>query len=367
MRVTNELLIVADDLTGAADCAIACVSDGLSAVVVLNAAAAGEHADVVAIDADTRRMPAAQAAAETARIVQTLGQNGRLLFQKIDSTLRGNIGAEVAAALSARRCMDRSAVVVMAPAFPATGRTTVGGRQHVKGMPLPERADIGELLEQAGLRTARIDLDCVRRGSTICGAGYDALVFDAETDQDLSAIAARAVSLGRATVWVGSAGLARQLPRAAGLQRAPKPVNVAPAKGPLVFVVGSPSPVSREQADALAREPGVEVIRDPKAPLLAEALARGRDVLLLLDNSSQAGGVAPFLDAIGGFVFTGGETAREALESIGVGALRLAREIEPGVALSVTLGAREMPVITKAGAFGECETLVRCRAAMRNL
>ena len=53
-------------------------------------------------------------------------------MKKVDSTLRGPLAAEIEAALAAS---GRTRAVV-APAFPATGRTTVGGVQHLDGVPV---------------------------------------------------------------------------------------------------------------------------------------------------------------------------------------------------------------------------------------
>ena len=50
---------------------------------------------------------------------------------------------------------------------------------------------------------------------------------------------------------------------------------------------------------------------------------------------------------------------------MGTVALRLRGEIEPGVPLSVAVGRRPIPVVTKAGAFGTDDTLVRVRARLR--
>jgi D-threonate/D-erythronate kinase len=70
-----EILIIADDLTGAADCGAACAAHGLETVVVLDGvykenAAGIPLAEVVAFDANTRAMTPEEAAAETARIVR---------------------------------------------------------------------------------------------------------------------------------------------------------------------------------------------------------------------------------------------------------------------------------------------------------
>ncbi|MDN7922927.1 four-carbon acid sugar kinase family protein, partial [Burkholderia gladioli] len=55
MRASG-LLIVADDLSGAADCAIAFAAAGRRTVVSLDASAPARPAAVLAIDTDTRRL-----------------------------------------------------------------------------------------------------------------------------------------------------------------------------------------------------------------------------------------------------------------------------------------------------------------------
>ena len=55
------------------------------------------------------------------------------------------------------------------------------------------------------------------------------------------------------------------------------------------------------------------------------------------------------------------------LPVFGVQALRLWREIEPGVPLSVTMGERVMPMITKAGGFGSPDVFLACYAQLASL
>lgn len=75
--------------------------------------------------------------------------------------------------------------------------------------------------------------------------------------------------------------------------------------------------------------------------------------------------VAPLAGHIGAIICTGGETARAILSAMGAKGLRLAGEIEPGVPLCVAAGIKPIAVITKAGAFGSSETLLRCYEALR--
>jgi 4-hydroxythreonine-4-phosphate dehydrogenase len=427
--VPGGMLIVADDLSGAADCGIACTVAGLDTVVLLDAAGDPVRADVIAVDADTRRKPTAEAAAATARIVHTHAVPGQILFKKLDSTLRGNVGAEIAAALAARRALHADAVAIMAPAFPATGRTTSGGHQLLHGVRLEHtelwkaeriagEAHIPAMLAAAGLRATAIHLDVVRDTFRLPAAlseaaiGHDVIVCDADAEADLQAIATASMGLGPGTVWAGSAGLARHLPAAAGLQRHRPLEPPPPCAGPLLFVVGSASRVSREQVAQLAAAPDVELVTVPPAVLRAgaadwhawrtaveTALAAGHDTVVLLGSEggvnlaeglplclALAALVAPCADRAGALVLTGGETARAVLLALGATGLRLAGELEPGVPLSTAIGRRGlpvglpvslpvglpvglpmgMPVITKAGAFGHPGTLLRCRAALRS-
>jgi uncharacterized protein YgbK (DUF1537 family) len=69
----------------------------------------------------------------------------------------------------------------------------------------------------------------------------------------------------------------------------------------------------------------------------------------------------------GALLLTGGETAIAVLKALGAGGLRLAGEIEPGVALGALVGGpfAGLGLVTKAGGFGDAETLVRVWEAAR--
>ena len=175
-----KVLILADDLSGAADCAAPFAARGLRTVVTLGDPRGVDDADVVSIDADTRRLLPEQAGEEVARLVRTHAQGaGQLLYKKIDSTLRGHIGVEVAAALRELRRFTPEAQLLVAPAFPKQGRVTIGKQQYSNGIRVD--ANLPGLLAAAGLA--------------------DAQICDAESEANLAAIAALAPRSG---LWVGS-------------------------------------------------------------------------------------------------------------------------------------------------------------------
>lgn len=416
-----QILIIADDLSGAADCGIACASVGLSASVVLGDGANALNVDVLSVDADTRSLEAKKAAAEIARLIHRYGVEGQLLFKKLDSTLRGNVDSELAAALRAQRdftSQSERVVAIFAPAFPAHGRTTVHGRQLLKGFPLGQTeiwkregrsgtSHILEILCTSGMRVTLVEIESVRSGDVSLGQKMralsetsDILVCDAETDDDLRTIAHAGMGCGRSTVWAGSAGLAYHLPGAAGLAPTGPPIGSVPlASGSTLFVVGTASQTSRNQVETL-RSSGTAIVeissRDllagPESPgwprqqlLLSGALQTGRDVVALLAAEGSevserlvlpvralvtafAEMLAPYARGVGGLVATGGETARAVLRRWGVSQLRLFGELEPGLPIATSeIGGRCIPVLTKAGDFGDPNTLLRCHQFLRTL
>ncbi len=320
-------------------------------------------------------MPAERAAATAERLFAA-HRDSRVFYKKIDSLLRGHVGAELAAMLR-----DAApAVAVMAPALPAQGRVTIGGCQWLNGERLAS-ADAPRVLNAAGLTSIVIEFDMVRGGQlagelTELAKRADVLVCDAETDDDLSAIAAAIAVLPRETIWVGSAGLARHVPEALGIAGTDGVAEDPPCfRGPIVVVVGSRSPVAHEQARGVGLNTIIltpEQLRAGAAPVLdlsSDAIiaiaASGENTEDPGLSAALAELVAPRIGAIGALIVTGGETARAVLTTCGITSLRLLQEVEPGVPLMVSTGARTMPVITKSGSFGNPATLRRCVELLR--
>jgi uncharacterized protein YgbK (DUF1537 family) len=406
----SQTVIMADDLSGAADCASAFVKAGQEALVIIDRQAA-QDADtstvqVISIDADTRRLSAAEAAEIQLQLFHRYRAPGQLLYKKIDSTLRGNFVQELAAII------QHAGLAIVAPAFPQAGRFTRNGHQYMNDVPLEATevwrsegisgtAHIPGMLARHGIRTTAITLNEIRQGALqvramleeAARAGIQAVVCDAETDADLQIIAQASVAMSLPRFWVGSAGLANHLPDAA--PDSPRGTRPAPVTtdGSILTVVGSLSSVSRAQAeqlfacahmDRLEVVPGIlrqgqahpqwQEVRDTLTALLRQK----RDVLLLIGKEDPvnmgeglqlcealAALVAPLAEHIGGVISTGGETARAILCAMGSKGLRLVGEIESGVPFSVAAGIRPIPVITKAGAFGSRDTLLRCYETLR--
>jgi len=408
--MTDRWLILADDLTGAADCAIAFGRRGQAAAVTWGdiSGATDHQLPVLAYDAASRGMSAADAANRHADILARLGEPGRILFKKIDSTLRGQPAAETKAALGFLKAHVGSGFGVFAPAFPATGRTTADGRILVQGRPLEDaevwqrdhtypNADLVDVLATAGIRGEKVNLATIRGGdlravfAKLAGEGDIVAACDAETDHDLHLIAEASLHASQATFFIGSAGLAHAL-ASLDAGHAVEPLRISTSGQGTLIVVGSLAGASRAAARKLDATDTVkyfpvapDTLLDADAPArttlaadVSKHLASGGDALveIVMDDHPDmalgprlADGLAVTLESvapsIGAFAATGGETAAALLSRFGVHGIRLADEIEPGVSLGLTLGQLSVPIATKAGAFGDEMSLIRISERLR--
>ncbi|MDP1585178.1 MAG: four-carbon acid sugar kinase family protein [Bradyrhizobium sp.] len=407
--MTRRWLILADDLTGAADCAIALGRRGLAAAVTWGDTrhAGSREEPILAYDTASRSLSADAAAARHRDVLASRPWSGRRFFKKIDSTLRGQPAAEIAATLACLGSRSDPAFGVLAAAFPATGRTTSGGRIRVKGRALEEtdlwrrdhtypNADLVDVLATAGARSEKVALAAVRNGelkailARLASAGDIVSICDAETDHDLRLIAEAGLCASPASVFIGSAGLAHALARL-DITESVEPLRIPTSKFGTLTVVGSLADASRSAAlrlnstGTVAHFPvGPDTLRDNNAVRakiaanVKERLAEGGDVLVEITMNgfpdmslgpTLVAGLAEALETavpvIGAFAATGGETAAALLSRFGVNGIRLVEEIEPGVALGLTIGSLSIPIATKAGAFGDEHSLVRINERLR--
>lgn len=377
-----RLVIVADDLTGAGDSA-AHLASRVEVVLLLDSDRDWPEAIVVALDTDSRHAAPADAAKRTAAAVRRAASLGAVTLKKIDSTLRGNVAVEIRAAADALAESGATPLVVMAPAFPGLGRTTVRGIVHVNNQPLTNAAyegNVVELLATQGFRTEWIGRptsaeEVTARLTKATELGVDAVVVDAESDEDLRLVVIGSLATDRLILLVGSGGLARPFDEI--LEVTPQCAAATLPDGPVLFVVGSYSPQARAQRQALVdvgvaeaiwsgRNSSEALARSIRAGLRQGAVVLSPDVNVPVDRDRMAvvadglaAAVAAALDDVATLVATGGETARAILNLQGVDHLRVIGELEPGVVLSHVDG-RNLNVVTKAGAFGDVGVLVRC-------
>jgi len=395
--MTQPLIaILADDLTGAADTAAGMLGAGRPLVTWprSDGAIAWHDEDrIVSIDAGTRQATPAEAAnriRDLAVLFRTAGFAH--LYKKVDSTLRGHIGVEVKAALEGWR---EGSLAVVAPAFPAMGRTTVDGRQRVGDTAL-DGPPVAERLASAAVPVTTLALADVRGGvldrifRARAEAGNRAIVCDAVTDADLAAIAAAGAMLEAAVVWVGSGGLARRLFTDSNPSRHQMQISHPIPSGPVLVVAGSLTAITGSQAASVAaagarpvtvsaedlstRSPALERNRNE----IERHLRAGMDVVVGIGRRHTATAADTALvdhlarmlkscqSLVGGVVATGGDTAAALLKQWGIGGLRLIGEVETGVPIGLAIGPRPLIVALKAGGFGHDATLALARTAVRS-
>jgi uncharacterized protein YgbK (DUF1537 family) len=386
--------VIADDLTGALDTAAPFAAHGWRTCVVPWPGPSSRPgtpswprvaggSDVVVVDTASRHV-APREAARRVRVVVAAARHadartaraGGHFYKKIDSTLRGNVAAELAAfrAATAVGCLP------LAPAFPAQGRTTRDGAVWVDGRPLRQSAAARDALAPA------VSGDLARL------APPHALdVIDARTDADLRRIATRLARDARLGAVAGSGGLAGAIAACFGSRRkvaAPRAV-----RGGVLVVSGSAHPAAQAQARALVAAGALGLIapidartpiRDRRATetLAIDALSAGRTVVLAcpalaagarvpVRRAAAAGSrLAAIARAVvtsgaAGAVFTvGGDTTAAIVAAMGWAPLAVDGALVPGVAVvrlkTPSAGvAGPQWLITKSGAFGDPNTLRR--------
>ena len=137
MFISNNIGIIADDLTGADDTALQFYLRGANTQILLDDSTIPENkknTQVWAIPTETRNCdaPTAYERVKTATkfLADELGVE--YFYKKMDSTIRGNIAVE---ALAMLEVLEWDAAVII-PAFPQEGRTTIGGYHLLKGIPI---------------------------------------------------------------------------------------------------------------------------------------------------------------------------------------------------------------------------------------
>jgi len=283
----SRFAIIADDLSSATDCGAQVVRSRLSVVVPLGSYSLPSQAratQVISVDTDSRSLSADQAYSKVKAATQQLVAEGwKDFYKSVDSTLRGNLGAEIEAVLE----IVKPDCAVIAPAFPKYGRTTANGIQYLHGRPLHETefgtdptapvrdADIARRLAEGSRRKAgRLTLDQVRAGSSqirtgtqrMLAGGIELVIVDIAEQDDLKRICLGLSQSDLQIVWVGSTGLAEFVPLAFDVTSASstvsenRPIDLRPA----LALVGSASETTREQLRYAQTNNQLNIIRlDP--------------------------------------------------------------------------------------------------------
>ena len=424
----TAVLIQADDFSGAAEVGQCFATQGLETRLLLagtagadnDAGAAGGGAgadsdapDVLVVDTHTRAVaPAAAHAAVSGVFGGTAGPRAHVLFKKIDSLWRGNVGPELAALTGLGHH------VVVAGALPQLGRTVVDGVPMASGVRLDRTgfwtaesaappSSVAQVLNRpadsaptlAGLDTVRSGGLAAFLGRALSAGGPATVIADGETEADLAAVADALLELefaasGRRIVLAGTGGiaalLASKLAEKLGSRMRNEPARntqdrhfpwqdqaAVRSVPPVLAAVGSASATAAAQLLRLESS-GFSTLRIAPAELSEPAacrqrlqsakqlLAAGTPTALTVSadvvNPQEAGEIVRSFgrlaaDAAGAadLILTGGETAREVLDDLGIRHLTPLASAQHGAVVSVSDDGRL--VGTKPGSFGDDHAL----------
>lgn len=415
--------IIADDLTGANDSGVQLSRYGLKTSVRFDFSNEDTSSDeAIVIDTDSRSIEKEEAYKRVRNAAKFLKENKfNIIYKKIDSTLRGNLGVEVDAVYD--EC--KPDFVIIAPGYPKNGRKIEVGHLYLHGVLLNETEIANDpkcpvedsfvsnvFQKQTSRKIGLINKEEIRKGFDAVKSKMDYfsslqtpyLLFDSETEEDLASIAKFVYESEYNVIWLGSAGLANYLPELYNIKGNPLDMVIERNSDPILLVVGSVSSVTRKQLKVFLghnKVIGVEI----NAPLLiseqtwkveiAAALTKaknaykeGKHVAVYPTGDQEAIKEAQAIGRINGLtktdvsnlivqrlghltdkllehaaykgiILTGGDTAKQVCTSIGVVGIQLIDEIETGVPIGKLIGRHTIYAITKAGAFGTENTFIR--------
>jgi 3-dehydrotetronate 4-kinase len=401
---------VADDFTGATDLCNTLVKGGMRTVQAIGVPPEGldlPEADAVVVALKSRTCPPDEAVAASLQALAWLREAGarQTLFKycsTFDSTERGNIGPVADALMEALG----AGIAVVCPAFPETGRTIYRGHlfvgdallsdTHMRDHPLTPMRD-SSLVRLMGRQTRHkvglVRWDAVARGAEavrealagLRAEGCRYAVADALEDGHLRTLGHACAD---AALVTGGSGIALGLPdnfKARSLLAADAVPDAVPSvPGPGAVLSGSCSAATRAQVAAFAarrpafrldplREPGPQTeealawatARLGGGPVLVYATAAPEEVRAAqerLGTEAAAQRVEAMMAAVARgltergvrrLVIAGGETSGAVVQALGVRALRIGPQIDPGVPCTVTVGdGPPLALALKSGNFG---------------
>jgi uncharacterized protein YgbK (DUF1537 family) len=298
-----------------------------------------------------------------------------LLYKKVDSTMKGNVVAEVISLAA----IARRARIVFSPANPAQGRTVRQGILSVGG---EMWTDLAAEFGADGNRPVVIEAGSSRRSHTDRWPAVGVIIGDATRPQALRRLARLALADRVAPLLAGSAGLAAAL--AQELARGSRPHRLtreraglaAPARGVMLFV-GSRNPVTAGQVRRLRRDRQTAAWSPRRRRLALDAFVSGECCLVPLPVHRRPDRfIRQRLETLraafrpgrsGAWLATGGDTARLVCRWLRLDALTVEGEIVPGLAWGRGIGglADGWPFATKPGGFGREPDLVRAVRFLR--
>jgi len=422
--ISDKLLLVADDLTGATDTGVQFSKRGLRSMVITNKehiSKSLKECDVLIVDTESRfddKETAYKKAYEAGRTGKA--NHIKYYYKKLDSTLRGNIGAELSGIMDSLQI--KHAVVV--PAYPSYGRTTINGNVYLNGTLLEEtefandpRTPVKDsyipriISEQTDKTTSVINYYEVQAGKQNLFQkldqqiknGTQIIIIDTRKNEDLDLIASAITNISEDVLPAGSTGFAEYLARHLEFKK---------EKLSNVVIAGSVSEVTRKQIEYAMEKLEVNVIdietdrlftrekyQEKKriVEIIKKCSLKGEDIIIRsapikssveesfkqgekygLNRKEISNRIASFLGEIARFVIqeikikgillTGGDTAIKTAEKLNITGTILGGEILPGIPFGNFTGEqyKNIIVVSKAGGFGNEDAIFHVLNFLKN-
>ena len=401
-----ELLILADDFTGALDTAAQFANLGIPSLVYPEDSqpdftAVDEEVRVVSVNVQTRHLCPSEAYRRMRMLTeQALAAGISQIYKKTDSALRGNIGSELQALLDAAG----GGSLFFLPAYPESGRTTVGGVQYLDGVEIAQSV-FGQDPFEPVTRSAVAEIIAQQSDAEVIVLGPGAhlpqvvrpqrriFAVDAVSGADIRNVCSHLPS-GRPLLLGGCAGFAQYLAAKMGGGKAVG--EPLPKVKKILVASGSLNPISRKQMAYIARqgvplvsmkqgcgrlasakaqryleESGLTALQTEecdrrsikeKTELHAARRRVGEEFASVVNHLTQC-------EENCALVIVGGDTARDVIRLRFAGPLVPLRTMATGTVLSAAVDRRGGMVllVTKSGGFGDEATLEQiCGYLRRN-
>ncbi|MFX3616445.1 MAG: four-carbon acid sugar kinase family protein [Sporolactobacillus sp.] len=421
-----KTIIVADDLTGANDTSAVLAKNGMRVATLddLSNVSAYKSFDALAFHTDSRGIAqedAYQIVHDTTKIAANVDVGAKFFSKRCDSTLRGNVGAEIDGMLDA---LPKDTIAMMAPAFPGSQKIVIGNYMLVNGTPL-ENTDVRNdptspvttsrvaaiVRQQSKNSVAVISMEIILEGAdaiesnikVLVANGAKIIIFDTCTDDDLHQIAMAVVATNLPFITVDPGAFTN----AVAMELTPsEPVK---AKQKALFLIGTVSGIVVDQladlkatydplmvkinSEALLDDDKEEkeiqhvvnevlsnikdnqifvvatmIERSDKIDLLATANNIGISVKEASERICEA--VASIgdqileaaQDQIGGVYTSGSDISKAFLAQIKANGIEIKDEIIPLAVYGRVIGGMldKKPIVTKGGLIGDKKTLSQC-------
>ena len=426
------IYVIADDLTGANDTGVQFTKKGYNTIVsVLDEQSTiiiPDNLDVFVMDTETRELESKTARKRLKSILEKININKEdVVYKKVDSTLRGNMGDEVEEIMI---ILNRD-ICIFSPSYPSYQRITIGGYLVVDQKPLSlseysydnstqvENSFIPFLLKkQTDFPVGQIDLKDVAKGqktilskiNELYQKGNKIIVIDSTNEEHLKDIFASSVKLDRPVLFSGSAGLANHFPNINNKKEDLK-IKIENNKGPIIVVAGSRNSIMEDQVNYLKNRLNFTELKidleqvfsdkdrilDNYAAECIKAIKGNHDLvihtnaihneeklinkkLMLKYNIGFRGLEIEIKNFLGeltskiiknsyvrNLILTGGDVALGVCKELNIYNMNILDELLPGIPLAIANYKNyNLNIVTKAGGFGKEDALYNLINKLKN-